>query len=166
MWKGRRFESKERLCDRFWRNQELCSYHPSPSRQVNPHSFSEFQEAASKKGERNSQLTVCKLWSPVKHKNISKTKSFFHETFFEREQRSLSIGYLCFCSLYWRKKDLFFLSWCLGEGNQAAVIYLYLCNGGKASFIPSTGVSSSLQGSSKMICFLHSQNSLSKKRGE
>lgn len=48
----------------------------------NSQSFPEFQEIASKEGERNSLLTTCRLWSPVKHKNVKKDQSFFHETFF------------------------------------------------------------------------------------
>lgn len=82
VWK-RGLGRNNRLGHWFWKNQELYSYQLSPPHQVeNSQLFPESQEIASKEGERNSLLTTCKLWSPVRHKNVNKDQSFFHETFF------------------------------------------------------------------------------------
>lgn len=75
-----RLEKRKRLGHWFWRNQELNSYQLSPSHQAeNPQSFPEFQQTASKEGDRNSLLSACKLWST---KTWTKTKAFFMRQFF------------------------------------------------------------------------------------
>lgn len=91
---------------------------------------------------------------------------YIYKPFFNIKGRSLSIGSFWFAFYAEEKQTSSFLSRCLGEGNQTAAIYLCLCCGGKASFVPSTSTSSILQKSSKIICFLQSKNSSGKRSQE